>query len=125
MDFLLVDAVEDRGRHLEPERLGRDAEVRFEHLTDVHAAGYAQRVEADFHRRAIREVGHVFFRHDPGDDALVAVAAGHLVADAELALAGDVDLHLLDDAGIDLVTALHAVHGAFLLGMSSSENLLS
>ena len=121
LDFLLVDAVEDRGRHLEAERLGRDAEVRFEHLTDVHAAGHAQRVEADFHRRAVREVRHVFLRHDPGDDALVAVAAGHLVADAELALAGDVDLHLLDDAGIDLVAAFHAVHGAFLVGVQFRE----
>ena len=39
----------------------------------------------------------------------------------ELALAGDVDLDLLDDAGIDLVAAFHAVHGAFLLGFQLRE----
>ena len=43
---------------------------------------------------------HVFLGHDLGDDALVAVATGHLVTDRELALRGDVDLHRLDDAAI-------------------------
>ena len=41
----------------------------------------------DIHRRSVREERHVFFRHDLGDDTLVAVAAGHLVADGQLALA--------------------------------------
>jgi hypothetical protein len=36
-------------------------------------------------------------------DALVAVAAGHLVADLQLALDGDVDLDHLDDARRQLV----------------------
>ena len=37
--------------------------------------------------------------HDPGDDALVAVATGHLVAFRQLALLGDADTHHLLDAG--------------------------
>jgi hypothetical protein len=36
------------------------------------------------------------------------VPAGHLVADLELALPGDVDLHQLDHTGRKLVTALNA-----------------
>ena len=40
------------------------------------------------------------------DDALVAVASGHLVADTELALHGDVNLDHLDDARRKLVTLL-------------------
>ena len=43
------------------------------------------------------------------DDALVAVATGHLVADLQLALDGDVDLHHLDDARRQLVALLEAV----------------
>src|SRR4029453_14331024 len=39
------------------------------------------------------------------DDALVAVAAGHLVADRQLALHRDVHLDELDDAGRQLVAA--------------------
>ena len=52
------------------------------------------------------KIGHVFFGHDARDDALVAVAAGHLVADRELALHGDVALHQLDDAGRQFVALL-------------------
>mgnify|MGYP003694116017 CR=1 FL=1 len=74
------------------------SEVGFENLAHVHTAGHAQRVQNDFHRRPVFEVRHVLFRQDAGDHALVAVAAGHLVAHAQLALHGDVDLDQLDHA---------------------------
>src|SRR4029077_18627555 len=44
--------------------------------------------------------------HDAGDDALVAVASGHFVADGELALHGDIDLDQLVDAGRQFLTLL-------------------
>ena len=53
--------------------------------------------------RAVLQVRHVLFRQDAADDALVAVTTGHLVADLELALDGDVDLHHLDHARRKLV----------------------
>ena len=53
--------------------------------------------------RAVLEVRHVLLGQDARDDALVAVAAGHLVADRQLALDGDVDLDHLDDARRQLV----------------------
>ena len=71
-----------------PAVTGRVAEVRFEHLTDVHAARDTERVEHDVDRRAVGEVGHVLDREDLGDHTLVAVAAGELVALADLALLG-------------------------------------
>ena len=40
-DFRFRDSVEHRRRDLEAERLGRDAQVRFEHLADVHTARHA------------------------------------------------------------------------------------
>src|SRR5579864_8481436 len=59
---------------------GRDpAEVRLQHLAEVHTARHAERVEHDVDRCAVRKVRHVLGGHDPGDHALVAVAAGHLV----------------------------------------------
>src|SRR5436309_1220808 len=79
------------------EFLGGPAEVRFENLADVHARRNAKRIQNDFHGRAIRKVRHVFLGHDARDDALVTVAASHLVADGELALHGDVDLNQLED----------------------------
>ena len=49
---------------------------------------------------------HVLFGHDLGDDALVAVPAGELVALGDLALLGDVDAHELVDARRQLVAVL-------------------
>jgi hypothetical protein len=53
--------------------------------------------------RAVGHVGHVFDRRDLGDHALVAVAAGHLVARLQAALDGQVDLDHLQHAGRQLV----------------------
>ena len=83
------------------------AQVRLENLADVHTGRHAERIEDDLDRRSIGEIRHVLFRKNAGDDALVTVASGHLVADRELALHGDVDLDHLDDAGRELVALLH------------------
>src|SRR6266581_4948413 len=88
------------------EFLGGPAEVRFENLADVHARRNAKRIQNDLHGRAIRKIRHVFLGHDARDDALVTVAASHLVADGELALHGDVDLNQLDDTRGQLVALL-------------------
>ena len=88
----------------------RVAEVRFEHLTDVHPARDTERVEHDVDRRAVGEVRHVLDREDLGDHALVAVAAGELVALADLALLADVDAHQLVDARRQLVTVVAREH---------------
>src|SRR5437588_9487470 len=74
----------------------------------------AQRVEHDLDRRAVRQVRHVLLGEDAADDALVAVASGHLVADTELALHGDVNLDHLDDTRRELVALLEVF--ATLLG---------
>ena len=79
-------------------------------LSHVHAGGHAQRVEHEIHRRAVRQVGHVLLRQDHGDHALVAVAAGHLVAHGDLALLGDVDADQCVHAGRELIPLLPAEH---------------
>ena len=105
-DGQLVGAVEDRRCHLPAEGLGRIAEVNLEDLADVHTRGNAQGVQDDVQRRAVGQIGHILTRENARDDALVAVAAGHLVADRDLALLRDVDADDLVDAGIHLVAAL-------------------
>ena len=74
--------------------------------------------------RAVLQVRHVLFRQDAGDDALVAVAAGHLVADLELALDGDVDLHHLDDARRQLVALGEAVDLVAEVLLAERDDLL-
>src|SRR5262249_27404112 len=85
------------------------AEMGLEDLTDVHAARNAERVQHDVDRPTVLRVRHVLFGHDARDDTLVTVASGHLVADLELPLDGDVDLHHLDDARGKLVALREAI----------------
>src|SRR5271168_387952 len=75
--------------------LGGPAEVRLEYLSDVHTRRNAERIENDLDRSAIGQARHIFLRHDARDDAFVPVAAGHFVADGELALHGDIDFDQL------------------------------
>src|SRR6266699_1379990 len=89
--------------------LGGPAQVRLQNLADIHTRRNAQRIENDLDRGAVRHVRHVLLRHDARDDALVAVAAGHLVADGELALHGDVSLDQLDDPGGQFVALFELV----------------
>src|ERR1043165_2372876 len=114
LDLRLRRAVEHRRGEVEAERARGPAEVRLQDLADVHARGDAERIQNDLHRRAVRHVRHVFLGQDAADDALVAVASGHLVADRELALHGHVDLDHLDHAGRELVALLQVF--AALLG---------
>ena len=83
--------------------LAGPAQVHFEHLADVHPRRHAQRVQHDVARRAVGHVRHVFDRNDLRHHALVAVAAGHLVARLQAALDGQVDLDHLQHAGGQLV----------------------
>src|SRR5690606_24019554 len=111
------------GTHLLAEVPGSPTEVSLENLADVHTARNTEGVEDNVNRRAVFEEGHIFCGHDPRDDTLVAVAAGHLVADLELALDRDVDLHLLVDARLQVV-ALMQLLDLVLEAQSDRLNLL-
>ena len=89
--------------NLQTQFMTRPSEVRFKNLSHVHTAGHAERVQDDLDWRSILEVRHVLFRQNARDHALVPVASGHFVADAQLALHGDVNLHQLDDARWQLI----------------------
>ena len=93
-----------------PAPAGAVAEVGLEHLADVHPARHAERVEDDVDGGAVGEERHVLDREDLGDDALVAVAPGQLVADRDLALLGHVDPDQLVDAGRQLVAVVAVEH---------------
>ena len=84
-------------------------EMRLENLTHVHTAGDAQGIEHDVDRRSVLEERHVLDGEHLRDDPLVPVPSGHLVADRDLPLRGDVDLHHLQHAAGQFVAALHAV----------------
>ena len=113
----LVEQVAD----LAADAVASPTEMRLKDLTDVHAARHAERVQHDVDRRAVFQMRHVFDRNDLGDDALVAVTAGHLVARLKLALHGDEDLDHLHHARRQFVAAAQLVD---LVGEARFEAVL-
>src|SRR5690606_17591234 len=97
LDLRLARSVKDGCREVQPEYACGPAEMRFKDLSDVHTRRYAERVENYLDRRSVREVRHILLRQDTGDNALVTVASGHLVADRKLTLHRDEDLDHLDN----------------------------
>src|SRR2546430_3582465 len=87
--------------------------MRLQNLSNVHTRRNAERIQNDLDRSAVRHVRHIFLRHDAGNDAFVAMAAGARVADGKLALHGDVHLDQLDDARGQLVALLELVLALF------------
>ena len=103
VEVIETRTVENRGGELLAEFTASPSENGLEYLSEVHTGRHTQRVEDYVHGRSVFEERHVFLTHDPGDDTLVAVAACHLVADADLTLLCDVDLSHLHNAGRQLV----------------------
>ena len=128
VDVLDGGAVEDRGRDVDAAvrdlrdllvglgavvvpAVARDpSEMGLEDLADVHPARHAERVEDHVDGSAVGEVGHVLLGDDLGDHALVAVAAGELVALLDLALRRDEDPDEVVDPRAEVV-AVVAVEG--------------
>lgn len=115
-DVLFAYAVEHGSGDLYAQLLARPAEMRLENLPHVHSGGHAHRVEADFHGGSVGQIRHVLFGDYARDNALVAVAPRHLVADLNLALGGDVNLDGLYDVLVGALAALDGIHlaGALL-----------
>src|SRR5699024_1278380 len=82
---------------------GSPTEVQFHDLTQVHTTRNTQWVQNHINRCAISHERHVFDGKDLGDDALVPVAASHLVTVLNFTLLRDVDTDKLVDTGWQIV----------------------
>ena len=114
-DLALVGALEHRRLRVEAENLRDPPKVSLEDLTDVHSRRHAERVEHDVDRTAVGEERHVLLGDDASNDTLVAVTSGHLVADRDLTLLGQIHLHELDHARRQFVGLEDAVDALFRL----------
>ena len=85
-DVIFVCTVKYRCHNVPAQCLCSHTQVHFQYLSDVHTRRYAQRVQDNIQRCAIRQERHIFFRQNPGNDTLVSVTAGHLIADRNLTL---------------------------------------
>jgi hypothetical protein len=88
-----VHLIERHHLHAAVEVGGRPAHQALNTWPDVHPARHTQGFEHDVDRSAIGQVGHAPPGEDAADDALVAVAAGHLVAHLDLAALRHIDPH--------------------------------
>src|SRR3546814_2560760 len=79
-------------------------EYRFVNLSQVHTRRHTQWIQNNIHRTSVFQEWHIFFTYDTGHDALVSVAACHLISYLQLPLLGNIDLGHLDDARRQLVT---------------------
>ncbi len=105
-DVILMCTIEHRGHHLEAQRRSGVAKIDLQHLSDVHTRRHAQGVQHNIQRCAIRQERHILTGQDAGNHALVAVAAGHLIAHADLALLGDIAANHHIDTRAELVAIL-------------------
>ena len=94
-DIALVCTVEYRCRDIPALGLCRQSQVNFQYLSDVHSGRYAQRIQHDLQGLAIILERHILFRQNPGDDTLVTVTSGHLIAHVNLSFCRNVDTYHL------------------------------
>ena len=107
----------------------RPTHQQLEHLTHIHPARHTQGVEHDVDRGAVGQIGHVLPGKDAADDAFVAVAAGHLVADLDLAALGHINPHHHVRTGGQLITLFTGVdahiHNAATLGAGHTQGVVA
>src|SRR5690554_3860761 len=102
--------------------LGGCAEMGFQNLTNVHPRRYTQRVQHDINGGTVLVVRHIFNRHNRGDNTLVTVTTGHLVARLNTTLDSQVHLDDLQHARGKVVALLQL---AFLVIKASLVLLLA
>ena len=100
------------------------------HALDEHADGHAGReamgVEQDVGSHAALTEGHVLGRPQAAQDALLAVAAGKLVADGGVARNTHRDAHALEAARTHVVTAhFYVVHYTAFLTPGEQKKMVN
>ena len=110
LDAHVRRAVEHRRHRLEPEIVRRPAQMRLQHLPQVHPRRHPDGVQDDVHRRPVGQKRHILFGQDLGDHALVAVPPRHLVPFGYLARLRYPYAHHLVHARRKLVPVVAAQH---------------
>ena len=106
-----------------PAGMRNPAQMQFQHLSKVHSRRHTQRVQHDVDRSTIREERHILFRQNAGDNALVAMSAGELVALGDLTMLRNVDADHLVHAVRQLVAVFFGVFAGDLLDVNHRTGL--
>ncbi len=79
------------------------AQVHFQYLSDIHTGRNAQGIKNNLQGSSVGQERHIFHRENPGDNTLVSVTAGHLIADRNLSFLCNVNTHQLVYSGREFV----------------------
>ena len=71
----------------------------FQHLSDVHSGRYAQRIQNDIQRTAVRQERHIFNRKYTGNNTLVTVTTSHFVTNRNLTFLSNINTNRLFHRG--------------------------
>ena len=98
-----------------PASVSNPTQVKLEHLAQVHSRRHTQRVEHDVNWSTVSQERHIFFWKNAGNNTLVAVAAGKLIALRNLTVLSDVDANHLVHAVWKLVAVVFSVFASDFL----------
>ena len=86
-----------------------------EDLSHIHAGRYPERIQNNVHRSSVGKERHVLFWNNPCHHTFISVTSGHLVSDRNLPLGRNINLHLLQDAGINIFPGFQTLKFEVLL----------
>src|SRR3989344_493688 len=88
------------------EFFGRDAQMRFEYLPQVHTRCDTERIEHNIHRRAVCEIWHILNWTYLRNDSFVSVATREFVSRADFTKLCHFYLYALHHTKVELVSPL-------------------
>ena len=108
-NHFLGGTVEHRRDRLESELRSCPTEMRFQNLAHIHTTGNTEGIEHDLDWRAIFQERHIFYGQNLCDDALIAMTAGHLIANRNHSFGGNVDFDHLQDTTTQFIASFHTI----------------
>ena len=79
--------------------------MNLHNLSQIHTSGHAQRIQENIYGFAIWQIGHILLGNNLRDDALIPVAAGHLITYGQFSLLSHIDFDKLNHAGCEFIAA--------------------
>ena len=109
-DIIFVCTVKYGCAHFPAECHCGIAEMHLKHLTDIHTGRYAEGVKNDIKRATVGQERHILLRKNAGNNALVTVTTGHLIADLNFSLLRDINTNNFVYAGAEFIAVCTGEH---------------
>ena len=105
-NVILIRTVKNRRGNVKSECFCSQAQMDFQHLSDVHTGRHTQRVQHDIQRTPVRKERHILHRKHTRNHTLVPMTSRHLVAYGNLPLLRNINADSLVHARRQLVAVI-------------------